>query len=129
MLFKCLINEKYTDFARKNSRVTIFIYNNSTLFYTSLYVRQHAKPTRFDNAESWVILSNIEQRIKAKIEAIGTPLKDWNIQINYGIKTGFNDAFIINGEKRAELIAKDPKSAEIIRPNSLCYLVFQTIYY
>ena len=82
----------------------------------SLYVRQHAKPTRFDNAESWVILSNIEQRIKAKIEAIGTPLKDWNIQINYGIKTGFNDAFIINGEKRAELIAKDPKSAEIIRP-------------
>ena len=96
--------------------MTIFIYNNSTLFYTSLYVRQHAKPTRFDNAESWVILSNIEQRIKAKIEAIGTPLKDWNIQINYGIKTGFNDAFIINGEKRAELIAKDPKSAEIIRP-------------
>jgi len=82
----------------------------------SLYVRQHAKPTRFDCAESWVILSDIEQRIKAKIEAIGTPLKDWDIQINYGIKTGFNDAFIIDGEKRAELIAKDPKSAEIIRP-------------
>ena len=96
--------------------MTIFIYNNNTLFYTSLYVRQHAKPTRFDCAESWVILSDIEQRIKAKIEAIGTPLKDWDIQINYGIKTGFNDAFIIDGEKRAELIAKDPKSTEIIRP-------------
>ena len=63
-----------------------------------------------------MILSDIEQRIKAKIEAIGTPLKDWDIQINYGIKTGFNDAFIINGEKKAELIAQDPKSAEIIRP-------------
>jgi len=63
-----------------------------------------------------VILSDIEQRIKAKIEAIGTPLKDWDIQINYGIKTGFNDAFIINGEKKAELITQDPKSAEIIRP-------------
>jgi len=63
-----------------------------------------------------VILSEIEQRIKAKIEKIGTPLKEWNISINYGIKTGFNDAFIINGEKRAELIAQDPKSAEIIRP-------------
>jgi probable type IIS restriction/modification enzyme len=63
-----------------------------------------------------VILSDIEQRIKAKIEAIGTPLKDWDIQINYGIKTGFNDAFIINGKKRAELIAQDPKSEEIIRP-------------
>ena len=63
-----------------------------------------------------MILSEIEQRIKAKIEAIGTPLKEWDISINYGIKTGFNDAFIINGEKRAELIAQDPKSVEIIRP-------------
>ena len=63
-----------------------------------------------------MILSDIEQRIKAKIEAIGTPLKDWDISINYGIKTGFNDAFIIDGTKRAELIAQDPKSEEIIRP-------------
>ena len=63
-----------------------------------------------------MILSDIEQRIKAKIEAIGTPLKDWDISINYGIKTGFNDAFIIDGKKRAELIAQDPKSEEIIRP-------------
>ncbi|WP_314287921.1 Eco57I restriction-modification methylase domain-containing protein, partial [Capnocytophaga sputigena] len=82
----------------------------------SLYVRQYAQYTQFKNADSWVILSDIEQRIKAKIEAIGTPLKDWDIQINYGIKTGFNDAFIINGEKKAELIAQDSKSAEIIRP-------------
>jgi len=82
----------------------------------SLYVRQHAQYTQFKNANSWVILSDIEQRIKAKIEAIGTPLKDWDISINYGIKTGFNDAFIIDGEKRAELIAQDPKSEEIIRP-------------
>ena len=82
----------------------------------SLYVRQHGGKTTFPSDESWVILSEIEQRIKAKIEAIGTPLKEWDISINYGIKTGFNDAFIINGEKRAELIAQDPKSAEIIRP-------------
>ena len=122
MLFKCLVNEKYTDFARKNSRVTIFIYNNSTLFYTSLYVRQHAKPTRFDNAESWVILSDIEQRIKAKIEAIGTPLKDWNINIYRGILTGFNDAFIISKSKKDEILAncrtpeERKKTDEIIRP-------------
>ena len=67
-------------------------------------------------AESWVILSPIEQSIKAKIEAIGVPLKNWDIQINYGIKTGYNEAFIISGEKRKELIEQDPKSAEIIRP-------------
>ena len=81
------------------------------------YIKQNGvEGCRFDSSESWVILSEIEQRIKAKIEAVGTPLKDWDIQINYGIKTGFNEAFIINGEKRAELIAQDPKSAEIIRP-------------
>jgi len=109
-------------FARKNSRVTIFIYNNSTLFYTSLYVRQHAKPTRFDCAESWVILSDIEQRIKAKIEAIGTPLKDWDINIYRGILTGFNDAFIISKSKKDEILAncrtpeERKKTDEIIRP-------------
>ena len=43
-------------------------------------------------------------------------MKDWDIQINYGIKTGFNEAFIISGEKRKALIEQDPKSAEIIRP-------------
>lgn len=102
--------------------MTIFIYNNNTLFYTSLYVRQHAKPTRFDCAESWVILSDIEQRIKAKIEAIGTPLKDWDINIYRGILTGFNDAFIISKSKKDEILAncrtpeERKKTDEIIRP-------------
>ena len=80
------------------------------------YVRQHAVSNRFDSSGSWVILSPVEQSIKRKIEAIGTPLKDWDIIINYGIKTGANDAFIIDGAKRNELISADPKSAEIIRP-------------
>lgn len=61
-------------------------------------------------------MSPIEQSIKRKIEAIGVPLKDWNISINYGIKTGCNEAFIIDGETKDALIAQDPKSAEIIRP-------------
>ncbi len=54
--------------------------------------------------------------LKKKIEQIGTPLKDWDIRINYGIKTGFNEAFIINTAKRDELITQDPKSTEIIKP-------------
>jgi len=70
----------------------------------------------FKGSNSWVILSEIEKSIKEKIERVGTPLKDWDISINYGIKTGFNDAFIITGEKRNELIEQDAKSAEIIRP-------------
>jgi hypothetical protein len=82
----------------------------------SVFVRQHGNLSEFNTADSWVILSDIERRIKEKIERIGTPLKDWDIQINYGIKTGFNDAFIIDGAKRKELIEEDSKSDEIIRP-------------
>lgn len=83
---------------------------------SSDFVRQQGNICGFNNADSWVILSDIEQRIKEKIERLGIPLKDWDIQINYGIKTGFNEAFIIDGKKRKELIEQDPKSEEIIRP-------------
>ena len=51
-----------------------------------------------------------------KIESIGKPLKEWNISINRGITTGFNEAFVISTAKRDELVACDPKSAEIIKP-------------
>ena len=88
----------------------------------SLYVRQHAQYTQFKNANSWVILSDIEQRIKAKIEAIGTPLKDWDINIYRGILTGYNEAFIIDKAKKEEILAnckteeERQRTAEIIRP-------------
>ncbi|MDR0665793.1 MAG: hypothetical protein LBF71_00085, partial [Campylobacteraceae bacterium] len=76
---------------------------------------QNAFECDFSTHNSWVILSPIEQRIKAKIEAIGTPLKDWDIKIYRGVLTGYNEAFIIDGKKKDELIKQDPKSAEIIR--------------
>ena len=80
------------------------------------YIHQNAAVASFKSSGSWVILSPIEQRIKEKIERIGTPLKDWDINIYRGILTGYNEAFIIDGTKKAELIKQDPKSAEIIRP-------------
>ena len=48
------------------------------------FVQQQHSVCDFSNSDSWVILSPIEQSIKRKIEAVGTPLKDWDIQINYG---------------------------------------------
>ena len=71
----------------------------------SVFVQQNSVECSFSNSDSWVILSPIEQSIKQKIEAVGVPLKDWDIQINYGIKTGFNDAFIISTKKRDEILA------------------------
>ena len=71
---------------------------------------------KFVPNESWTILSPIEQSIKSKIEAVGIPLKDWEINIYRGILTGYNEAFIINGKTKERLVSEDPKSAEIIRP-------------
>ena len=82
----------------------------------SVFVSHNSENCSFSNSESWVILSPIEQSIKRKIEAVGKPLKDWDINIYRGILTGYNEAFIIDGKKKEELIAEDPKSAEIIRP-------------
>jgi hypothetical protein len=81
-----------------------------------VYISQNSSICKFNTSESWVILSPIEQRIKEKIEKVGKPLKDWEVNIYRGILTGYNEAFIISGEKRRELIKQDPKSDEIIRP-------------
>lgn len=65
---------------------------------------------------SWIISNKEEAIIKRRIEEIGTPLSEWDVSINFGIKTGFNEAFVISGSKKDELIAKDAKSADIIKP-------------
>ena len=76
----------------------------------------------FDTSDSWVVLSPIEQSIKRKIEAVGTPLKEWDIQIYRGVLTGCNDAFIIDTVKRNEILAncqteeERQRTAELIRP-------------
>ena len=96
--------------------------NKDSVKNLSDFVQQQNSICDFSNSDSWVILSPIEQSIKRKIEAVGTPLKDWDIQINYGIKTGFNDAFIITTEKREEILAncqtedERKRTAELIRP-------------
>ena len=61
-------------------------------------------------------LENHKIDIKNRMEKIGVPLKEWDIKINYGIKTGLNEAFIIDSAKKDELIKRDPKSSELIKP-------------
>jgi len=65
---------------------------------------------------SWAFESGEVLKIKDKVERQGIPLNEWNININRGILTGLNEAFIIDGKKKDELVAIDPKSADIIKP-------------
>ena len=77
--------------------------------------------------ESWSILSDIERSIKQKVETVGVPLRDWDLQIYRGILTGYNDAFIISSEKRDEILAncadeeERERTAALIRPNKRSY--------
>ena len=88
----------------------------------SVFVKRNATPCAFASADSWVILSPIEQSIKRKIEAVGTPLKDWGVNIYRGILTGCNEAFIIDEAKRAEILSwcrdtnERRRTDELIRP-------------
>ena len=67
-------------------------------------------------AEPWAILSPAELALKRKLGEVGKPLQLWDVNIYRGIITGCNEAFVIDERKRRELIAQDPKSAEIIKP-------------
>lgn len=86
------------------------------------FVQQYNSICDFATSNSWVILSPIEQSIKKKIEAVGTPLKDWDINIYRGVLTGCNEAFIIDSEKRDEILTncqtedERKRTAELIRP-------------
>lgn len=67
-------------------------------------------------------MTPVELSIKNKIIVAGTSLSEWNIKINYGIKTGYNDAFIIDSVQRDEILnncqteSERKRTAEIIRP-------------
>ncbi|MEP2023544.1 MAG: Eco57I restriction-modification methylase domain-containing protein [Reichenbachiella sp.] len=65
---------------------------------------------------AWVIGERDIYNIKEVVEQQGEPLGNWNIVINYGLKTGLNEAFIITDDTRELLIEKDRNSAEIIMP-------------
>ena len=82
----------------------------------SAYIKQNGYQLSALSQNSWVIGEKDEFDIKGRVEKQGVPLNKWKIQINYGIKTGFDKAFIIDGETKDELIESDEKNAEIIKP-------------
>jgi len=100
LIFKEVLKEDnvYSDF-------DTYIKVNSTQFPIKVLTEN---VWSFDNPKWLSIISKINQN--------GVPLSEWDIEINRGILTGFNEAFIIDEVKKNELIEADPKSSEIIKP-------------
>lgn len=81
----------------------------------SKYVNNNHTLNKFNLAESWITLSGAELDLKIKINKNSSQLSDL-CELNYGILTGSNNAFIIDKELRDKLISQDPNNINIIKP-------------
>jgi adenine-specific DNA-methyltransferase len=83
------------------------------------YVRHNAFSVNHDllSPDGWTLVNDAVQLLIDKIKSKGVPLGEYvKGKIYYGIKTGYNEAFVIDEITRNRLIAEDPKSAKIIKP-------------
>lgn len=60
----------------------------------------------FEGENAWLIADPIDISIKKKMEEIGTPLIEKGYRLNYGIKTGKNEVFIISSNKRHQILSE-----------------------
>ena len=85
-------------------------------FLTEAASNIYSYPASKFGEDEWSIQPYIVGQKLEQMKLSGIELKDLPISINYGIKTGFNDAFFIDKETRGKLIAIDARSAELIKP-------------
>ena len=72
-------------------------------------------PREIFGETEWIIQPKAHFDILQKMQK-GTALKEMHIEINCGIKTGFNDAFFIDEETKSSLISENANSADLIHP-------------
>ena len=69
------------------------------------------------DVSGWALVDKKTQKLIDKLVKTGVPLGEYVVKkVYYGIKTGLNEAFVIDASIREKLIAEDPKSEELIKP-------------
>jgi hypothetical protein len=100
-------------------QVTIFPREALRLVQLDSYVRKYGQPvprSRFGRAP-WSLESSDVDALMAKIRRAGVPLAEFTgMRPSFGIKTGFNEAFLVDSRAKERLIQDDPRIAEIIKP-------------
>ena len=101
-----------------NSSFLVSNLSKSYKFGDSLseYFEKNNFPFTPPNTPEWFVGEQSTGLLKNKIERETKLLKDFDVRINFGIKTGYNEAFIIDENKKNELIALDNKNGSIIKP-------------
>jgi type I restriction-modification system DNA methylase subunit len=92
-----------------------------TLDFDSLENEVHSKSKTLGlnslGVQGWTMADQSEINLIEKINHVGTTLGEYvGNKIYYGVKTGLNEAFVINDEVKKQLIIKDKNSAKLIKP-------------
>lgn len=82
----------------------------------SSYFKENGTLLNNPGETTWAINDKEKADIIFFVEGAGKPLKYWNIEINYGLKTGLNEAYVINQTQRDEFIHSEPNCKKIIKP-------------
>ena len=76
-----------------------------------------AVPRSRFGAEPWNLEPPGVTKLMEKLGAVGVPLKEFiGASPLYGIKTGFNDAFLLDTATKDKLVAADPKCEPLFKP-------------
>jgi hypothetical protein len=102
-------------------RQTFSVAKVETLEFDNLanYARVHQRPMTQAalNDKGWSLAEEQAQTLLEKIHGVSVPFGEYvKGNIFFGIKTGLNDAFVIDSKTRAKLIAVDRKNEEILKP-------------
>jgi len=105
--------------AKPNEKV--FVVEIGTLEFENLaqYVNEHEQIISKDllDDNGWLLKDEAEINLIRKLNENHTPLDEYvSKKIYYGIKTGYNKAFVIGNDTRKALIEADTKNKEIIKP-------------
>lgn len=65
----------------------------------------------------WTLVPPVSLQLMAKLRHCGVPLSDYvEGRFLNGVKTGLNEAFVVDEATRSQLLSEDPRSIELIKP-------------
>jgi type I restriction-modification system DNA methylase subunit len=119
--YPCILRISKSKLQKEKGAASFSTTSVRTLDFRDLseYVRENSFTIKNTSLEDtgWSLANNAIRKLIEKIRSTGIPLKEYvKGKIFYGIKTGYNEAFVIDEGIKNRLIRENKRSAEIIKP-------------